>query len=373
MTKIQQSLYNILRRDPTHHPHSNMSEQNEQNAERQPFQLRQQNTNKSLTAQLDVLMSLRRNIYDVCAIQEPYIDFRGKSRANNHWHILYPTTHDTAPHTTRSILLINANILTNNWLQLNIPHPDISAIEVSTLKEKIQIFNIYNDCHNNSAINAVVTYMKEHPPARHNDTPTHHIWVGDFNRHHPIWDDPTNAHLFTKRNLDLAQPLINALDKFNMKMALPAHIPTLKSLSTGNLTRVDNVFCSDDLLDAFISCDTDIAYRPTKSDHFPIISCIDLYTAKSNPPPRLNFRDVNWTDFRKTLKMNLSKLQRPAAIGDIQTFNVKLDSIHKAVWDTIDTHVSIAKPSPYAKRWWTPQLTTERKITAKLGRKSYLH
>ena len=84
------------------------------------------------------------------------------------------------------------------------------------------------------------------------------------------------------------------LDKYKMKMALPPHIPTLQSHSTGNHTRTDNIFCNKDLLDYFMKCDTDDASCPIKIDHYPIVIQLDISTEKSNLTPRLNFRDVDW-------------------------------------------------------------------------------
>ena len=109
-----------------------MPEQDNQIGGRNYLHIQQQNTNKSLGAQDDLLMSLKRNIYDICAIQEPFIDFNGKSRANNQWFTVYPSTHNSAPNAMRSILLINTNLLTNNWMQINIANPDISAIDLTT-------------------------------------------------------------------------------------------------------------------------------------------------------------------------------------------------------------------------------------------------
>ena len=68
------------------------------------------------------------------------------SRANFQWFTVYPSTHTFAPASTRSMLLINTNLLTNNWKQISIPHPDITAIKLSSTYGKILLFNIYNDC-----------------------------------------------------------------------------------------------------------------------------------------------------------------------------------------------------------------------------------
>ena len=95
------------------------------------LQLHQQNVNKSLISQQDLLISLKRDDFDICAIQKPYINRNGMSRANFQWFTVYPSTHTSAPDATRSILLINTNLLTNNWKQIPIPDPDITAIELS--------------------------------------------------------------------------------------------------------------------------------------------------------------------------------------------------------------------------------------------------
>jgi hypothetical protein len=50
------------------------------------------------------------------------------------------------------------------------------------------------------------------------------------------WEELRNHHLFTAKNARLVQPLLVLLARHAMKMALPKDIPTLKALSTGNLT-----------------------------------------------------------------------------------------------------------------------------------------
>ncbi|KAF8227058.1 hypothetical protein L208DRAFT_1496931, partial [Tricholoma matsutake] len=108
------------------------------------IQMHQQNVNKSLISQLDLLVSLRRNTYDICAIQEPYIDFNGKSRANQQWITVYPNTHKDHPQATRAAILINTNISTDGWKQTHFQHPDITAIELTGEFGTLCIINIYN-------------------------------------------------------------------------------------------------------------------------------------------------------------------------------------------------------------------------------------
>ncbi|EPS99056.1 hypothetical protein FOMPIDRAFT_1091593, partial [Fomitopsis schrenkii] len=82
------------------------------------------------------------------------------------------------------------------------------------------------------------------------------LWLGDFNRHHPIWEDERNTHLLTAKYLDDAQPLLNLLSAFDFRMLLPPAIPTLEAASTKNHTRPDNVFASPELEETLIRCRT---------------------------------------------------------------------------------------------------------------------
>ena len=85
-------------------------------------------------------------------------------------------------------------ILTNNWKQLHIEHPDITAIELTTSIGNIWLFNIYNDCKNNDSLDTIATYIHEnqsntkiyhqpHPSSmaqRFQPTPPHFGWATEF-------------------------------------------------------------------------------------------------------------------------------------------------------------------------------------------------
>jgi hypothetical protein len=192
----------------------------------------------------------------------------------------------------------------------------------------LRIINIYNDCNNNSSLTHVSSYMRDHNRQQCTTTPLHTMWMGDFNWHHPLWDKPRNAHLFTTENLDLTQLLLNMLGRHNMKMALPAFIPTLRSHSTGNHMRVDNLFCTENLMDAIIKCNTDDTARPIKTDHYPIITLIDIHAPKTTWEARQNFCRANWTELGKTLKANLANLPTPTEIENIEAFDNKLKALN---------------------------------------------
>ena len=134
------------------------------------------------------------------------------------------------------------------------------------------------------------------------------IWLGDFNRHHPLWDKERNAHLFTKAALEATQPLLDLINIYDMQMALPKDIPTLEACTTKNFMRVNNIFCSAVLFDTFVSCNTFPHLRPQKTDHLPIISILEIEPERIAHNDKYNFRLTDWDKFRKTLEINLAGL-----------------------------------------------------------------
>ncbi|KAF8224608.1 hypothetical protein L208DRAFT_1041754, partial [Tricholoma matsutake] len=81
--------------------------------------------------------------YDVCVVQEPYIDFKGHMGANQNWMMIYPNTHQKHPdNRTRSV----------SWKQINFEHLDITAIEIQGEFGMLCIINIYNNGDNNGAL-----------------------------------------------------------------------------------------------------------------------------------------------------------------------------------------------------------------------------
>lgn len=172
------------------------------------LRIRQQNTNKSLTATLDLLSRCSLDRYDVIAIQEPYIDFLGNACTNAHWYSIYPQSHyKEGQQRTRSMILVNKRIATESWSAIEVGSPDITAIKMETQTGEVIIYNIYCDCNHSeslAAMNRHLTVQQHSTTARRGGNQGGMIWLGDFNWHHPLWDEPRNAHLFKCTNLEAA-------------------------------------------------------------------------------------------------------------------------------------------------------------------------
>jgi len=207
--------------------------------------IRQQNINKSLTAQNNFLHQLNPDVYDLGAIQEPYLDHCHNSHASHHWYTIYHKEHYVTPTKTRLLMLVNKHLATDTWSQVGCGLSDITAVQLQMERGRVLIINTYNEGGQQQGLTGATQTMK----ARSRDTNVathaqHMIWLGDFNLHHPMWDKARNAHLFTRENLEKSQSLIDAVTELDLQMVLPKDTPMLRALSSGNYTRPDNVFIS---------------------------------------------------------------------------------------------------------------------------------
>lgn len=242
----------------------------------------------------------------------------------------------------------------------------------------MRIYNIYNPCDHNGTIQFLEHHMTTEnqnkmlrsPNRAASVVPTNIIWLGDFNCHHPMWEMTTNDHLFTAANLNTADVLIELLAAYNLVQALPPSIATLKASNTKNHTRPDNVFCSAEIIDMFTQCSVEYQLRPVITDHFPIISTLDLSPKCIIPTPKFNYRETDWKKFRAKLSMKLEPSPQPQEITTQTQFEEAYTRLINVITETVKEEVPIAKQSPYTKRWWTKELNIECKHIKKLGHKA---
>lgn len=98
-----------------------------------PLRIWQQKIAKSLTAQHNLLARAHPSDSDIIAIQEPYIDHLNLTRASQFWNVIYLSNKSLNGQTcTRSIILINTNIHSEQVSQINIQSSNVTAIQFNT-------------------------------------------------------------------------------------------------------------------------------------------------------------------------------------------------------------------------------------------------
>jgi ribonuclease HI len=310
---------------------------------------------------------------DIIALQEPVINKDGNTIATKDWVTIYPTTHATSPGETRSILLLRANLLTDKWKQIDIDSSDVSAVKIENVWGTLTIYNIYNDCEHDRTIDLLreITGPISNEAQNPGSVKDHVIWVGDFNRHHPLWDDPADDRLFTPEALEKAQKLIDAVSDAGLEPALPARMPTHFHNVTKRWSRLDQVFLSDHSLDSIVTCEARYSDLRIKTDHVPIITELDLTIAVTVTKDIANFREVDWSRFKEELSKRLANTTQAAEITSIQSLTEECDKLTNALQETIKDEVPVTEMGTHARRWWTKELTKLRRTAKKLGRKAH--
>jgi len=335
----------------------------------------QQNINKLPTCQHDLLSGnkLTKENIDILAIQEPAINFNNMSIAAKEWTLIYPSTHTSNLETTRSLLLIHSQISMDSWSQLYFPLGNVTVIQITSAWGKLMLFNIYNDGKHNNTIKLLTKYHKDNQAnIRHNASGNAHtVWLGDFNRHHPYWDDPGDDRLFTKEATLAAEILIEAVAETGLELVLPCGLLTHCHSATKRWSRLDHVFITDHSIDMVTMCNTLPDHRGINMDHLPILMELNLVVNILEVDPIPNFREVDWDEFWKALSTHLEATDRSLAIICQRQLDERCTKLTEAIQAAIQDQVPIMEITPKSKHWWTKELTQLHRKTNKMGRQSY--
>ncbi|KAH9988496.1 hypothetical protein BJV77DRAFT_949499 [Russula vinacea] len=124
----------------------------------------QQNVNKSWTCQHDLISSgrLAYEGIDIVALREPKINKFGGAVTAREWTVVYPSTHALDPTKTHSIILIRADIITDNWLQIDINSGDITVVWLRGRWGEIDIYNTYINCIHDQGLEELAKTTRMH-------------------------------------------------------------------------------------------------------------------------------------------------------------------------------------------------------------------
>lgn len=329
----------------------------------------QQNTHKSKKAHDYLLAQANPSDWDIILIQEPWLDSYGNARGSQYWRVLYPSNFlTTGRDRIRSIILINTNISTDSYISFDIQHSDITAIRLSGEFGHCSIFNIYNDCTNNDTLTTLDSFLTTSAHVARPTLNDHMLWLGDFNRHHPLWEENSNRHLFN--NDTFIDPLLDLIREYDMTMALPLGIPTFETV-TGNWTRPDNVWRSNNPDNPITICNVSAEIRPPFADHMPIVTILDIPISRSSAPPSRNVRLADFEKINKKLKERLTARCPAVLIENKNDFEPTVNLFIDIINEVLDEEAPLTKPCPYTKRWWTKELTDLKEDKNRLSNQAY--
>ncbi|KAG2121946.1 Endonuclease/exonuclease/phosphatase, partial [Suillus clintonianus] len=132
-----------------------MDDTNNEPPARNDLRIWQQNLRKSLNAWEHMLKNLDPESFDIACIQEPYfnpVNLANASNLGRFWDVVYPTNHHSQPDRSKTLLLVNKRLSKNHWHIVPIHSPNVMAIEILGPFGKVRIYNIYNQCDNDSTL-----------------------------------------------------------------------------------------------------------------------------------------------------------------------------------------------------------------------------
>ena len=331
--------------------------------------------NKSRTSQHNLISNnyLVSKGVSFITLQEPAIDGEGFTLASREWTAVYPTLHRKPNTSTRAVTLVRASLSPDTWKQIDFPSGDVVVIQIHGVWGKLTLFNIYNDCASNNTVRQLTEFHSRNQAelAQSNSGEAHVMWVGDFNRHHPYWDDHSDDRLFTSEAIEAAEKLIEAVVDAGLELALPSGIPTHRHNVTKRWSRLDQVFLSDHSDNILISCNTQPDHWGINTDHLPIRTELDLKAVQTEIGEIPNYREADWEGVRKELSTQLAKLPPATQITNQGQMDESCKNLTKAIQRAIAAEIPMSNPTPKSKRWWTKELTQLRRLSNKLGRQSH--
>jgi hypothetical protein len=118
----------------------------------------------------------------------------------------------------------------------------------------------------------------------------------------------------------------------------------------------DTVFASHRLASDMVCCDIHIVDYGSDYKGIVLETSIFLDNYKEKEKKRLYY-NADWEAIRVTFKQNLATRYTWTSLDTKSQLDQAVEDLVALVNTTLDEMVPRAKPSPYAKRWWTRELS----------------
>ncbi|KAJ6436497.1 hypothetical protein O9K51_10979 [Purpureocillium lavendulum] len=169
----------------------------------------------------------------------------------------------------------------------------------------------------------------------------------------PVNSASANGHVDARRQGE-AEPIIDLMNEHGLRSLLPRGTRTWQGQDQEST--IDLILVTSELADEMITCvphSTDHG-----SDHRAIHTTFDVTLPERITTPRLMFKNAPWNSIRARVEDGLRELSWTV---DVQA---QTDQFMRVVLEAIDHFTPRAEPTPYAKRWWTRDLTQLRQSYA---------
>jgi ribonuclease HI len=338
------------------------------------------NAGKRRTVQYGLLNDETLKDYTALAVVEPYIYQQPQTgeptiSQDRHWQIFTPTTRRQdghARHAFRAALWV-----TKRCRAMQIPVDSYDTVAVLLwLQDKILFIAASYEPRDNrstavreaalvkqlSGLSEAVRTAKSEAAGEQVDV----LLCTDFNRHHVLWGGVRAAYDHTRQNE--GEPFVDLLQELGLQSLLPAGTITWEHQSGDIASTVDVIAGSEQIAENLEYCR--IYHNDYGSDHRPIsLRYRGAVQSGAMRKGKRLYKDADWAEIRRESGSQLGDGRFMKTIGDIAVFERAAAIFINGINAVLEKHVPRAKESPFAKRWWSKELTLLRQdFTSKRNR-----
>ena len=281
--------------------------------------------------------------YDVIAIQEPWLNPHIQATYCPYT-VLFPSTGRA-----RTCFLINKSIPVSSWSHdQSLLTPDYCQITFRLPTGRFTIHNIYSQT---PPTVSTIEWESPIPTMLRNieNDDSEHLVVCDFNLHHQMWggDRVERAH-------DGAICLVEAVEMGTLQLLNRRGAPTREKHGNRPST-LDLTLATLTISRRIVSCEVDRG--AVGSDHLPVITTLKLeHNISRKQTPRWNFKKLNSELVEQgamDIGAELQNLQLTTPT-EVDYYSCKL--VEKTQ-QLVEKTVPVAKPTTYAKLWWSSTIS----------------
>jgi hypothetical protein len=193
-----------------------------------------------------------------------------------------------------------------------------------------------------------------------------HIFLGDFNLHHPLWTGPSYP-----RHHRLSDTLLEHMRNASAELLLPQGTITREMVKGGTAERttIDLIFATTRLQRDLIQCDV-VKELEQSSDHYPILTRFSLTNIIETPIIRQRYawKRIDEEKFIYTLNNFQDGLNRESLAGK-QQINIYVERLTQAIRTAIEASTPLIRIGPFTQSWWTQECRNIVKATRRARRK----